>query len=184
MALNTVLLSSARSVLQKRAFVPPQAAAGQAPPGQGQPGMAQPGMDPAAAAGGAMPADPAMAGGQPPMDPAMMGGQAPAAPPADPAAAGGAGGGQDVMSALSMMLDEKLKALNPAAGGVDGAGAKPKAAKPQPATVADIKRMEKLLAGLYEASGTPLPYSIMQDDANEEGAAPAGGSSQPAAAPK
>ena len=90
------------------------------------------------------------------------------------------------MSALSIMLDEKLKALNPAAAGADGAGgaAKPKAAKPQPATVSDLKRVEKLLAGLYEASGTPLPYSIMQDDNNEEGAAPAGGSPKPAAAPK
>ena len=83
MTINRELLRNARAAVQKQAFV-----------AAGDPAM---GGDPAAAAGGAPPMDPAMAGGAAPMDPAMAGGGA----PMDPAMAGGAPP-QDPMARFSL----------------------------------------------------------------------------------
>ena len=121
----------------------------------------QPGQDPAAAAGGAAPMDPAMAGGGAPMDPAMAGAAPAGMPPPglDPAMAGmmgGAPGGSSMTgsSQLTLTVDDLIKLFkvfqkNSAGGGGEMGGAP--AAAPAPQAPPQDPRVDKILEMLTQA---------------------------------
>jgi hypothetical protein len=118
-------------------------------------------MDPAMmGGGGAPPMDPS-GGGMPPMDPAMMGGAPPmGGPPPMPG-----GGGLDPNSLTQMITQAVQTAMGAGSqavpgGGVPGAGGKP--AKPDLNVIAmDCFQTKKLIIGLYNTMGLPLPQDIL-----------------------
>jgi hypothetical protein len=148
MGLNLELLKQARynvRAMEKSAFV-----------AAGDPSM---GGDPAAAAGGAPPADPSMAGGAPPMDPAMAGG----APPADPSMAGGAPpAGGDPMAAIMPMIQQAVQqAMAMQGGGGSGPQTGGPGIKPKIDVNVEIMQMKKMLAKIVDAMGIHIPAADM-----------------------
>ena len=150
MGINLALLQQARQSvheMQKYAFV-----------AAGDPAM---GGDPAAAAGGAPPMDPA-AGGAPPMDPMAAGG----APPMDPAAGGAPP--TDPMAALGPMIQQAVQqAMASSGGGPQGAGP---GIKPKIDVNVEIMQMKKMLAKVMDAMGIHMPIADMvatPDDLNQ-----------------
>ena len=152
MTINRELLRNARAAVQKQAFV-----------AAGDPAM---GGDPAAAAGGAPPMDPAMAGGAAPMDPAMAGGGA----PMDPAMAGGAPP-QDPMAMIQPMIDQAVQAAMAGGGGGGAAGAAPKAKKFDPEELdRRMYAMDMNIAKIADALGVQLsPSDVVKPPAGETG---------------
>jgi hypothetical protein len=186
--INSYLLSDALdriAGLDKSAFVP-----------AGGPTM---GGDPAAAAGGAPPMDPAMmmggGGGAPPMDPSMMMGGG--APPMDPAMMMG-GAPPDIGAMLKPMIQEAIQEAMQGAqggqggsGGGGGAGAGGKVKVDIPTEVQQIKtdmyQIKMLLAKIADVAGIQLSAAEMfstppqqQEHAHEP--QPAAAEQDPAAA--
>ncbi len=151
MTINKELLRHARAAVEKQAFV-----------AAGDPAM---GGDPAAAAGGAPPMDPAMAGGAAPMDPAMAGGGA----PMDPAMAGGAPP-QDPMAMIQPMIDQAVQAAMAGGGAAAGGGA-PKAKKFDPEELdRRMYAMDVNIAKIADALGVQLsPSDVVKPPAGETG---------------
>lgn len=150
--------------LEKEAVLP----AGAMDPSAGGGG----GTDPSSAGG--PPMDPSAAGGAPPMDPSAGGGM-PAPPPTDPTAAAGAGG--LTADSIRQIVQQVMQSM----GGAGGPGGKgPGVAKPDINTVAmDIFQVKKLLTGLYNTMGIPLPPDIL-DGPNRD---PSSGAPMPPGAP-
>lgn len=184
MPVNPILLQQVKQALfSKRAFMPP------APPPGGAPPPGAPPMDPSMMGGatppGAPPTDPSMMGGAPPMDPSMMGG----APPMDPAMMGGgapppppppAAPQHDPNQIRQLIQEEIQKSMT---GGADGAKAKSKGAKVDPAHMLEyMERQQKLLVNLYQSLGLNLPYDILDKPKNPEEEAE-GGQDQANASP-
>jgi len=170
MPVNPILMQQVKQALfSKRAFMPPGG------------GGAPPPMDPAMMGGAPPPMDPAMMGGAPPppMDPAMMGGAPPPPPPPmDPAMMGGAPPPppppQHDPNQIRQLIQEEIQ-KSMTGGGSDGAKAKGKGAKVDPAQMIEyMDRQQKLLINLYQSLGLNLPYDILDKPKNPEEGGDAG----------
>ena len=172
MPVNPILMQQVKQALfSKRAFMPPGGGGAPPPPGGAPP--PPPPMDPARMGGAPPPMDPAMMGGAPPpMDPAMMGG---APPPMDPAMMGGAPPPpppppppQHDPNQIRQLIQEEIQ-KSMTGGGADGAKAKGKGAKVDPAQMIEyMDRQQKLLINLYQSLGLNLPYDILDKPKNPE----------------
>ena len=173
MPVNPILMQQVKQALfSKRAFMPPGGGGAPPPPGGAPP--PPPPMDPAMMGGAPPPMDPAMMGGAPPpMDPAMMGG---APPPMDPAMMGGAPPPppppppppQHDPNQIRQLIQEEIQ-KSMTGGGADGAKAKGKGAKVDPAQMIEyMDRQQKLLINLYQSLGLNLPYDILDKPKNPE----------------
>lgn len=160
--------------LNKAAFVPM---------GPNAPQPAPPPMDPAMAAGGGMPMDPAMMGGGAPMDPAMMGGGAPMDPammgggaPMDPAAmaAEEQAGGEQVYDMITQAVRQVMQEMGITG---EGGGEKKEEPKKKEGTSNKIEKLETMMGSIMTTLGLPIPESGEgegEDAGGQEAAAAAG----------
>lgn len=152
--LDTNLIKMAKWRLNKRAFVPSDAAAGGGDPGAGGP---PPGGDPGDG-GPPPPGDPGMGGPPPPGDPGMggppPGGDMPPPPPPPPPDAGGGGG--DIAAQVAMGVQQALQG-----SGLQGNKGQT-APKPDINTIAtDLFQVKKMLLHYFRMQGIELPPDIL-----------------------